>query len=609
MSWVTVIFSMTASTSLTLALIYGFMWWRQRDAWPQLLFALVAFGTATLAWFNLSGLLAQSTTQFNSAVRWTHLSVWVVFLALAGFVRVYLRAGRTWLLCIACGLRTVSLLINFITGQNLNYREISSLRHLPFLGETVSAVEHGVRNLWMFVGQLSLWVLMIFVADAAITVWRRGDRRLAVRVGGTIALFLFAGAGRMALIALGYAQWPSAPSLFFLGIVMIVGYELGHEALRAAQLARELRASEQRVTLATKMTNLGFWFWDFTHGEICASDQCRALFGFTKFGRLHIDDVLQRLHPDDREITRQLLANKNPSSASHQAEQRVLLPDGQTRWIASEGSVELDLRGRPVRVQGVSLDITQRKQAELEAQAHRREIAHLLRVASLGELSSALAHELSQPLAAIMSNAQAAELFLNRDELDLTEIRQILRDIVTDDKRAGEIIVRLRALLKKGELQPRALDVNELVRDVLKLMHYEFISRCVRPATEFGADLPSIRGDHVELQQVIINLILNACDAMSQTAENARTLTLRSSRVEGNLIRISVEDTGVGVPPGAEEIIFESYHTTKPGGLGLGLSLSRSIVRAHGGQLWAESQIARGAIFHFTVPEWKDDRQ
>jgi C4-dicarboxylate-specific signal transduction histidine kinase len=253
---------------------------------------------------------------------------------------------------------------------------------------------------------------------------------------------------------------------------------------------------------------------------------------------------------------------------------------------------------------GVSLDITRQKIAEREAQEHRNEAAHLLRAASLGELATALAHELKQPLAAILSNAQAAQVYLDRDKFDLLEFREILSDIVADDKRASDVIDRVRSLLKKEEFRPQSLEANQLIRDVLRLLQNDLTSHSVRVVTELTTDLPSIRGDRVQLQQVLINLIINAQEAMSQATKNDRTLTLRSGRMGDSVIQISVADTGNGIPPGGEEAVFESYYTTKPQGLGLGLSLSRSILIAHGGRLWAEHGASDGATFHCTIPVW-----
>lgn len=385
-----------------------------------------------------------------------------------------------------------------------------------------------------------------------------------------------------------------------------MAYKLSSEASRAAQLAQALRSSEQRISLAAEAANMGFWSRESAHTDLWATDQWRALFGFASSDRLHLDDVLQRLHPDDREITRQRLANAFQGDGHYQSEYRVLLPNGQVRWVATNGRIEVNGRGEPLRLQGVSLDITKRKQAELEAQAHRGEVAHLLRVANLGELSSSLAHELKQPLSAILNNAQAAQLFLAGDVRDMEPIRDILRDIVTDDERANEVIERLHALLRKGEYQPAALAPAELIQSVLKLLHHELIFRAVRVVTELDSNMPLIRGDRVQLQQVLINLISNGMDAVSVSAGNARTLTLRASRPEAAAIKFSVADAGSGIAPGCEEKIFEPYYTTKPRGLGLGLSLSRSIVLAHGGNMWAENRHSLGATIHFTVPTYDE---
>lgn len=255
-------------------------------------------------------------------------------------------------------------------------------------------------------------------------------------------------------------------------------------------------------------------------------------------------------------------------------------------------------------IEDITLEKLHSKQAEMEAQEHRNEVAHLLRVASIGELSAALSHELHQPLAAILNNAQAAQNMLS-EQLDLNEFRSILSDIITDNRRASQVIVRLRNLLKKREFELERLDANELVQEVLKLMDHELRARQVRVTTELTAGLPSVRGDRVQLQQVLINLIFNASEAMSRQAEKTRILTLKSRR-DGDFVQVSVTDKGCGIPAGHEEAIFERYRTTKSLGLGLGLSLSRSIMVAHGGRLWAENQAGGGAALHFTLPEWTD---
>jgi signal transduction histidine kinase len=231
----------------------------------------------------------------------------------------------------------------------------------------------------------------------------------------------------------------------------------------------------------------------------------------------------------------------------------------------------------------------------------RLQLAHLSRVALLGQLSGGLAHELNQPLTAILSNAQAAQRFLARPELDREELGEILRDIVAADQRAGEVIRSLRALFKRGETDFQALDVSELAREVLSIVHGDLVMRGVEVAPQLAAGLPQVQGDRVELQQVLLNLVVNACEAMGASAPERRHLTLRTAPDEDG-VRISVIDRGPGFPPEQYQQLFQAFYTTKPQGLGLGLSISRSIVLAHRGRLWGSSIPGHGSGFHIYLP-------
>ena len=593
---------MTASACLTLGLIHALIWWRQRDAWPNLLFALAAFGTAAFTACDLAAQLASSPAEYARAVRYAHLAFWAGIIPLAVFVRLQFRAGRIWLLWTFCALRTLSLFLDFFTGENLNFRQVTGLNHVLFLGQSI-AVPVGEPNPWMLIGHLSLLVLVAFITDAAVTAWRRGERRIAALMGGSIVFFLLAGTLQTVLVFWGVADWPVTPSLFYLGIIAAMAYELGGDALRAKQLALALQASEQQIAHAAQAARLGFWVLKYARNEVWATEQMRELFGFTKSERLRLEDVIQRLHPDDRAMAQQMLAKAAQGDGKYRVEHRVVLPGGQQHWLICQGSVEFDGSGQPLRLLGVSMNMVDEKQTELQAATHRNEVTHLLRAASLGELSSALAHELYQPLSAILSNAQAAQLLIARGNFELEYIRDILDDIVQDDKRASEVISRMRTLMKKGEFNPGELQANELIQEVTKLMRYDLMAHKVRVITELATSLPPIRGDRVQLQQVLINLILNAIDAMSQQAESGRSITLRTECAEKN-VQISVADTGTGVQSGTEEQIFQPYYTTKPSGLGLGLSLSRTIMQAHGGRLWSENGAFGGAIFYLSVPEF-----
>jgi len=248
-----------------------------------------------------------------------------------------------------------------------------------------------------------------------------------------------------------------------------------------------------------------------------------------------------------------------------------------------------------------STDITTRKQAELQARDQRGELAHLTRVATLGELSGAMAHELSQPLTAILSNAQAAQRLICRSEPDLVEIESILADIVDDDRRAGEVIDRLRAMLRKEELQFLPVDLNHVIAEVLALERSDLISRRVTVQLQLAEDLPPVRGDRVQLQQVLLNLMLNACEAMAALPPAARRVVVTTTR-DGDASQVNVEDRGSGIPADALDRMFEPFFTTKKHGLGMGLSICRSIVEVHGGRLWVSNNEGPGATFHLSLP-------
>jgi C4-dicarboxylate-specific signal transduction histidine kinase len=248
-------------------------------------------------------------------------------------------------------------------------------------------------------------------------------------------------------------------------------------------------------------------------------------------------------------------------------------------------------------------DETAKKRAEAAAEEQRQELAHLSRVASLGELSGALAHELNQPLAAILVNARAAQRIMTRHSPDLTELRVILEEIAVDDRRAGEVIGRLRTLLKKGRGRPSKVDPNELVADVRSLLHSDLIRRRVTTETDLAPSLPPVLGDRVELQQVILNLVGNACDAMVDTPAPQRLVRIATGLTPDGQVQLTVEDRGTGIPPGRLEQIFDAFFTTKTSGLGLGLAICRSIATAHGGRLWATNNDSGGATFYLVLDQ------
>jgi PAS domain S-box-containing protein len=284
------------------------------------------------------------------------------------------------------------------------------------------------------------------------------------------------------------------------------------------------------------------------------------------------------------------------------AEEHITDRKGRVRWLQTVKRPIIERDGSAKQVLGASTDITRRRETDIELREQRAELAHVARITTMGELAASLAHELNQPLTAILSNAQAALRFMSNKPADLEEVREILQDIVKDNSRAGEVIRRMRALVKKEELEFASLDLASLIRDVVALVHSDAILQNVKIALELDDNLPPVRGDKVQLQQVVLNLMLNAFDSMKDCPVRERDVKLRIAHDGAGLIQASVSDHGTGLSGDKLDKIFQPFYTTKGDGLGMGLSICRSIIDAHGGRLWAENNADRGATFYFTVP-------
>jgi PAS domain S-box-containing protein len=319
------------------------------------------------------------------------------------------------------------------------------------------------------------------------------------------------------------------------------------------------------------------------------------------------DGWAKGIHPEDLHRCLATCQRAFDARESFNMEFRLRRRDGEYRWIADYGIPRYAPDGAFAGYIGSCMDVTDGKLGELQLQEQRAELTHLSRVAVLGELTGALAHELNQPLTAILSNAQAAQRFLAQRPTSLDEVHEILSDIVAEDKRAGEVIRRLRALLRKGETLLQPLDINEIIKDVLELARADCVSRGVSLHCELAATLPSVLGDRVQLQQVLLNLVINACDAMSDCDPPDRRISVTTATDKDTTVRISISDCGHGIPPEQMDRLFEPFYTTKAQGLGLGLTICRSIVAAHGGRLWAENNPKRGAKFCMSLPASRGD--
>jgi signal transduction histidine kinase len=364
---------------------------------------------------------------------------------------------------------------------------------------------------------------------------------------------------------------------------------------------RSLKESEDRMAFAAASTNIGLWRMDLATGRLWATDHCRSMFNIPIGAALTWDEFFKAIHPEDRQTFREWVQLPGPAGLPR-GEFRVELPGRDLRWYTGRGRTVSDEQGKALQISGIFADITARKSAEAEAELRQEEIAHLMRVAALGELSGGIAHELSQPLAAILANAQAAQSILAHGLPDNEVIAQILEDIVEEDRRAGQVIHRLRRLLKKGEHQSTLINLNDLIQSTVALLHSELVNRKIKIDLDLRPELPLVSGDSVQLQQVLLNLMMNAMEAMNATAATVRRLSIATRWSIEGYVEVLVSDRGRGIAPEEQRRLFQPFFTTKERGLGLGLSICSTIVTSHGGRLSLANSKEGGATAIISLP-------
>jgi len=855
MSWVTVVWSLGAGACITLAFLQFIVWWKDRAARANLVFSVGAVAVAVFAALEYALMGAETPEAFGTLTRWIHVPAWVLIVSIVAFVRLYLNAGRRWLAWTVVSVRTLSLILNFILSPNINFREITAVRRVRFLGEPVS-IPSGVPNPWMLVAQFSLLLLAIFVVDATITVWRRGSHRQALVIGGSIVLLVVLGSAQAAAMMWGFLSTPLTVSLFYLIFVAAMAYELSYDLIRAAQVNRQLQASEatlreseqrfrivadaapvliwmsavdklctffnkrwleftgrsleqemgngwaegvhrgdlqkclktyseafdarkpfvmqyrlrrndgeyrwisdegvprydadgtfagyigscvdvtdllrqerelhrfeERVALAAEAAHLGVWEFDIATERIWISDKIRGLFQFPEEDEITYSDFQQRVHPDDRAARDRMVQRAIRTHGSYEGEYRIVLPDGTLRWIGGRARCLSRGDGKSTRLLGVSMDITERKQAEelfhlateaspsgtilidhegriMLVNAHaeelfgyardeligkdveillperfgtsyendranffiapearaigshaqlfarrkdgsevpvqvgvnpvqtphglvvlanvvdvsarlaaeevarrsREQVELLSRVSLLGEMTASLAHELNQPLAAIVNNATAAMQYLEQGRLNPEQLQDILNDVMADGRRACDVMHNVRNAIKKGAAIRGRINLNDLVKAITHMVQPDATAHLCKIKTSFAEDLPPIEGDPIQIQQAVINLVRNAFDALRDAPPNRRIVEIATDHNCDGAIGVAVRDYGSGISEAIRERLFEQFFTTKDEGLGMGLAIVRSIVEAHGGTITAENADGGGARFHFRLP-------
>lgn len=363
-----------------------------------------------------------------------------------------------------------------------------------------------------------------------------------------------------------------------------------------------LHEFEERVVLAAEAAHLGVWEMDPGTNEIWMSDSARTLFQFDSATRIDHAALQDRVHPEDRALRDSAVKHAIETRGGYEIEYRVLLPDGTQRWIGGRGRCLTGDNREGARLIGVSIDITPRKLAEAEALRQRDQLSHLSRVALMGEMSASVAHELNQPLAGILSNAAAGQRFIDRGYVDQGEIRELLGDIIADGRRASDVVRGIRGMVKKEHVPRRSVNLNEVVMDALRMASPDALLHSCQLETSLDPNLPAIHSDPVQLQQVLLNLAINAFDAMRDTPASKRKVVIATQAHGDGTVRTSVRDYGVGISKEMQDSLFDPFFSTKTEGLGMGLAIVRSIVESHGGTITAENADGGGTRFEFVLP-------
>lgn len=369
--------------------------------------------------------------------------------------------------------------------------------------------------------------------------------------------------------------------------------------VKLQKLYWELRRRETYLAEAQKLSHTGSFGLDISSGDVYWSEETFRIFELEPRASVTLELIAQRIHPEDRAAVQEAFESASREKSEFDLEHRLLMPDGSVKYLHVVGRPSTDESGRFEFV-GAVTDLTERRRAEEALRQAQATLAHVTRVTTLGEITASIAHEVNQPLAAAITDSNTCLRWLVRDPPDVEEAREAASRSAKNTTRAADIIARIRRLFKKGAPQREAVDVNEVIRETIILLHNEADRHSVLIHPELAADVPRVAADRVQLQQVVMNLMLNGIEAMKGTSSGE--LTMKSQLASDGYLLVSVSDTGVGLAPLQADQIFNAFFTTKPDGTGMGLTISRSIIESHDGRLWATANNGCGTTFHFTLP-------
>ncbi len=431
--------------------------------------------------------------------------------------------------------------------------------------------ESAIRPLALAHGIRSHWSTPIFARDG--------------RVLGTFAIF---------------HREPASPTQIQQDLIAQVTH-IASIAIERASSEAALKRSEAFLGEAQHLSRVGSFAWRVAKNDITWSEQLYRIFQFDPQVPVTLDLIGTRVHPEDLTLLHDMIARARSAASDFEYEHRLLMPDGSVKHLHLIAHGTKNESGE-VEYIGATQDVTQRRLADEALDKARSELAHVTRVMSLGALTASIAHEVNQPLSGIITNASTCLRMLDADPPNVDGARETAKRTLRDGNRASDVVTRLRALFSKKELTLESLDLNQAAREVIALSSNELQRNRVVLQSELPDDLPPVKGDRVQLQQVILNLLRNASDAMVAVDDRPRQLMIRTERDPGDRVRLTVKDAGEGFDSRTVDKLFEAFYTTKPSGMGIGLSVSRSIIESHHGRIWAEPNDGPGATFAFAIP-------
>src|SRR5262249_16173163 len=597
MNSVTVIWSVNAGACLTLAAFYGVVWSKQRANRAYLLFSCSAVAAAVISAFELLMLNAKTVGPYQLLMRWIHVPVWVLTISFVAFVRFYLHAGRPWLAWSIYALRTVVLILNFTFPVSINFNRITGIRHFSWGGDIIS-LPLGVPNPWGLLSQISLLLLLSFCIDATITVWRRGDRRRALLIGGSMILGALL-AWHVPMVIWGVIEAPFFLAFSYTGVVAAMGYELSRDMARAARLTHGLEVRGRRFNFAADSINLGIWGGDLEKDEIWVTPTRRAQLGLPPSGSITFDDLASRWHADDRDKVCQAVNDAIQDCKDYQAEFRVVRADNSTQWVCARGGVQVDEQGKPKRLTGISLDITARKEAELLAQRQRGELERLRRQKT-----------------AFLEREVAERARLEREVIESCgrEQRRIAYDL-HDGVGQQSVSIALSAKLLEEQLRSDRPAEAEKASSIVRLANEAARQARLTARSLEGAD--GVGDLKAALDSLAVN-ISHSCHVKSIVTPNAPALPI-SAPVAAQLYRIAQEAVRNAVEHGAaREVLIQlafgngemalsvqddgKGFNTNTNGQGMGLRIMRYRAQSIGGSCEVHPGPNQGTVVHCRVP-------